>query len=89
MVFEHAECEHLGNVNTLECVLSVCTGGSLPTHNFGVFWLYKLNELFKLRLSGQNLLAADTVRDSQGSTWKMHSVEGGYRTLMATLEGRW
>jgi outer membrane receptor for ferrienterochelin and colicins len=57
------------------------------------FWLYKLNEQFKLRLSGQNLLAADYVREtrftSAGNTWQMRSVEGGYRTLMATLEGRW
>lgn len=57
------------------------------------FWLYKLNNQFKLRLSGQNLLAADSVRDTQftsaGSTWLLHSVDGGYRSLMATLEGRW
>jgi iron complex outermembrane receptor protein len=57
------------------------------------FWLYKLNAQFKLRFSGQNLLAADTVRDTQymsgGNTWQLHTVEGGYRTLMATLEGRW
>ncbi|MDP1634974.1 MAG: TonB-dependent receptor [Gallionellaceae bacterium] len=57
------------------------------------FWLYRLNAQFKLRFSGQNLLASDTVRDttymSGGDTWQLHSVEGGYRTLMATLEGRW
>jgi outer membrane receptor for ferrienterochelin and colicins len=57
------------------------------------FWLYKLNAQFKLRLSGQNLLATDSVRDTQftsaGNTWQLHSVEGGYRSLMATLEGRW
>ncbi|MBI5890403.1 MAG: TonB-dependent receptor [Nitrosomonadales bacterium] len=57
------------------------------------FWLYKLNAQFKLRFSGQNLLAADTVRDtiymSGGSTWQVRTVDGGYRTIMATLEGRW
>ena len=57
------------------------------------FILYKLNAQYKLRFSGQNLLAADTMRDTQymsgGNTWQMHSVDGGYRTLMATLEGRW
>jgi iron complex outermembrane receptor protein len=57
------------------------------------FWLYKLNEQFKLRLSGQNLLASDAVRETQftsvGNTWQLHSVDRGYRTIMATLEGRW
>jgi len=57
------------------------------------FWLYKLNPQFNLRFSGQNLLAADTVRDMQflsgGNSWQLHAVEGGYRTVMATLEGRW
>lgn len=58
-----------------------------------VFWLYKLNTQFKLRLSGQNLFAADTVRDMQYTsgvnTWQLHTVDGGYRTIMATVEGRW
>jgi iron complex outermembrane receptor protein len=57
------------------------------------FFLYKLNAQYKLRFSGQNLLATDTVRSTQymsgGNTWQLHSVDGGYRTLMATLEGRW
>ncbi len=57
------------------------------------FWLYKLSAQYKLRLSAQNLLAADTVRDmtftSGGSTWHSRAVDGGYRTVMATLEGRW
>ncbi|MDO8988092.1 MAG: TonB-dependent receptor [Sideroxyarcus sp.] len=57
------------------------------------FWLYRINAQFKLRLSGQNLLAADSVRDtrftSAGNTWQLHSVDDGYRSLMATLEGRW
>lgn len=57
------------------------------------FWLYKLTALFKLRLSGQNLLEADTVRDMQfvsgSDTWQLHNVEAGYRTVTLTLEGRW
>lgn len=57
------------------------------------FWLYKLNAQFKLRLSGQNLFAADTVRDmkytSGSNSWQLHTVEAGYRTVMLTLEGRW
>ncbi|MBU1425072.1 MAG: TonB-dependent receptor [Gammaproteobacteria bacterium] len=57
------------------------------------FWLYKLNAQYKLRFSAQNLLAADTERSTQfmsgGSTWQLNAVEGGYRSLMATLEGRW
>ncbi|MDD5057558.1 MAG: TonB-dependent receptor [Sideroxydans sp.] len=57
------------------------------------FWLYRLTAQYKLRLSAQNLLAADTVRDLRftqgGNVWQSHTVEGGYRTVMATLEGRW
>ena len=57
------------------------------------FLLYKLSAQYKLRFSAQNLLATDTERNTQytsgGSTWQLHSVDGGYRTLMATLEGRW
>jgi len=57
------------------------------------FWLYKLNEKFKLRFAGQNIFAADTVRDTLYTTganaWQLHTVDGGYRTITATLEGRW
>lgn len=57
------------------------------------FWLYKLDPQFNLRLSGQNLLATRTVREtlftSGNQTWQLRTVDGGYRTLMATLEGRW
>lgn len=57
------------------------------------FWLYQMTKMFKLRLSGQNLFAADIVRDtsftSAGNTWQLHTVEGGYRSIMATVEGRW
>lgn len=55
------------------------------------FWLYKINSKFKLRLSGQNLLAADTVQEtlytSAGNSWQLRTMEGGYRTVMATVEG--
>lgn len=57
------------------------------------FWLRKLTPQFNLRISGQNLLAADTVREtlymSGNNTWQLRTVEGGYRTIIATLEGRW
>lgn len=57
------------------------------------FWLYKWNPQINLRLSGQNLFAAKTVRDTQfvsaGNTWQVHTVETGYRAVMLTLEGRW
>ena len=57
------------------------------------FWLYKLTPQFKMRVAGQNLLAADTVRrsvfSSAGNTWQLGSTDGGYRSLIVTLEGRW
>jgi iron complex outermembrane receptor protein len=57
------------------------------------FWLYKLNPQFNLRISGQNLLAADTVREtmylSGSSTWQLRTVDTGVRTVLVTLEGRW
>lgn len=57
------------------------------------FWLYKLTPQFNLRVSGQNLLGADTVREAQyvsgNNVWQLHTVEGGYRAIIATLEGRW
>ncbi len=57
------------------------------------YWLYAMTRQYKLRISAQNLLAADTVRDmtftSGGNTWHSRAVDGGHRTVMATLEGRW
>lgn len=57
------------------------------------FWLYKFDRRFKLRLSGQNLLAADTEQYMQytngANFWQSYSTDGGYRSIMATLEGRW
>ena len=60
---------------------------------FDAFWLYKLMDQINLRVSGQNLLAADSVRDSRftanGNTWQLHSVDQGIRSIMVALEGRW
>jgi len=57
------------------------------------FWLYQLNKEFKLRIAGQNLLAADTAKQntlsSAGNTWQLSNTDFGYRSLMLTLEGRW
>lgn len=57
------------------------------------FWLYKLTPQFKLRISGQNLLAADTEQETRylsgNNTWQLRTTEGGYRTIRAILEGRW
>lgn len=60
---------------------------------FDAFWLYRLMPMVNLRVSGQNLLATDTVRDSvftgNGNTWQLHTVDQGIRAVMAALEGRW
>lgn len=57
------------------------------------FWLYQLTPRFKLRLAGQNLLAADNIRrntmTAATNEWQLDTTEAGYRTMMATLEGRW
>ena len=57
------------------------------------FWLYKLNPIFNLRLSGQNLLASKTVREttfiSGVDTYRLRTEDTGYRTVLVTLEGRW
>ena len=68
-------------------------GSTLAKTTLDMFWLYKLNPQFNLRLTGQNLLAADTVREmtylSGGDHWKLRSVEKGYRGILVALEGRW
>lgn len=55
--------------------------------------LYKLNTKFNLRLSGQNLLGAETVRDQRLTSgineWLLDTADKGPRTLLVTLEGRW
>ncbi len=56
-------------------------------------WLYKLSPLFNLRISGQNLLAADTVqamRYTRGSdVYNLNTRSNGYASVLVTLEGRW
>lgn len=57
------------------------------------FWLYQINKEFKLRVAGQNLLAADNARQniltSAGQQWQVNNTDYGYRSVMLTLEGRW
>ncbi len=57
------------------------------------FWLYQLNKEFKLRLAGQNLLAADNARQntltSAAGQWQVSNTDYGYRSVFLTLEGRW
>jgi iron complex outermembrane receptor protein len=57
------------------------------------FWLYKLTPKYNLRVSGQNLLATDTVREmvytSGNDSWQLRTVDGGMRAVLVTLEGRW
>lgn len=57
------------------------------------FWLYQMTPTFKVRLTGQNIFRADTVRDvtylAGGNQWQLHAVDHGYRSIMVTLEGRW
>lgn len=56
------------------------------------FWLYQFHPQYKLRAAGQNLLAADTVRQnnvtSAGNAYQLSNSERGYRGVMLTLEGR-
>lgn len=57
------------------------------------FWLYQMTPQFKLRVAGQNLLAANTVRQntltSAGNDWQVSNTDRGYRSVFLTLEGRW
>ncbi|OIO79146.1 MAG: hypothetical protein AUJ88_04855, partial [Gallionellaceae bacterium CG1_02_56_997] len=54
------------------------------------FWLYKLTPKFNLRLSGQNLLAAKTVRETVylngADTYQLRTEDKGIRRLLVTLE---
>lgn len=56
------------------------------------FWLYQMTPQYKLRVAGQNLLGADTVRQntvtSAGNAYQLSSSERGYRGVMFTIEGR-
>ncbi len=57
------------------------------------YWLYKLTPQFNLRISGQNLLAANTVRQNlqtaAGNEWQLNTSDRGNRSVLFTLEGRW
>ncbi|MDH2918018.1 MAG: TonB-dependent receptor [Sideroxydans sp.] len=57
------------------------------------FWLYQINKELKVRLAGQNLLAANTVQQSivtqAANQWQLNNTTRGYRSFMLTLEGRW
>jgi len=68
-------------------------GSTRAKTTLDAYWLYKLNPQFNLRCSGQNLLAADSVREttylSGGDTWSLRSVEKGVRGVLVALEGRW
>lgn len=69
------------------------TGATQSRTTVDAFWLYQMTPTFKMRITGQNLFKADTVRDltylSGGNQWQLHTVDRGYRALMVTLEGRW
>jgi iron complex outermembrane receptor protein len=75
---------------------------SVPTEQYGftqsrllldAYWLYKLSPKFNLRVSGQNLLATNTLRKNQyvsgRDTWLLNTDDRGNRNLLLTLEGRW
>lgn len=68
-------------------------GSTRAKTSLDAFWLYKLDPQINLRVSGQNLLAADTVREttylSGGNSWQLRSTEKGFRGLLVALEGRW
>ncbi len=57
------------------------------------FWLYQINKAFKVRLAGQNLLAANTVQQNivtqAANEWQLNNSTRGYRSLMLTMEARW
>jgi iron complex outermembrane receptor protein len=57
------------------------------------YWLYRLSSKYNIRLSGQNLLAANTNNQNvwlAGSQdWQLNTMEDGKRNMMLTLEGRW
>ncbi|MDD5612558.1 MAG: TonB-dependent receptor, partial [Gallionella sp.] len=56
------------------------------------FWLYQIDPQFKLRLAGQNLLAANNARQNTLTAptgqWQVSNTDYGYRSVFLTLEGR-
>lgn len=55
--------------------------------------LRKLDATWNLRLSGDNLLRADTRRQfdayAPGSSWSLATTDKGVRTVLLSLEGKW
>lgn len=64
-----------------------------PKTILDAFWLYKLTPKFNLRVSGQNLFEAKTVRETVylngADTYQLRTEDKGSRALLVTLEGRW
>ena len=69
------------------------SGFSQSITTLDAYWLYKLSPTYHVRLSGRNLLAADTYKQNtftQGlNDWQLAADDDGNRSLMVTLEGRW
>jgi iron complex outermembrane receptor protein len=57
------------------------------------YWLYQLNEKFKLRFNAQNLLAQESVTDVRFvdgvDVYQQQVSSAGFRAAKVTLEGRW
>jgi iron complex outermembrane receptor protein len=60
---------------------------------FDVYTLHKINAQFNLRLSVQNLFAADTQRQMSAfaspALWSLGSTDKGVRVALVSLEGKW
>lgn len=60
---------------------------------FDVYTLHKINDKFNLRLSVQNLFAADTKRQmsafAPAALWTLGSTDKGVRVALVSLEGKW
>lgn len=60
---------------------------------FDVYTLHKINNQFNLRLSVQNLFAADTQRQMSAfappAMWSLGSTDKGVRVALVSLEGKW
>lgn len=60
---------------------------------FDVYTLHKINDKFNLRLSVQNLFAADFQRQMTAfappALWSLGSIDKGVRVALVSLEGKW
>lgn len=60
---------------------------------FDVYTLHKINDKFNLRLSVQNLFAAETQRQmsayAPAAIWALGSADKGVRVALVSLEGKW